>query len=62
VEIEQRKMGKNSSNFYGIMSEAVLKKASFHKWLRKEDKWTVDELPVFHLKLTTFPFLELSNW
>lgn len=44
-------MGKESSNLYGIMSEAVLKKAPFHKWLRKEDKWTVDELPVMRTEL-----------
>jgi tagatose-1,6-bisphosphate aldolase non-catalytic subunit AgaZ/GatZ len=42
--MEERKMGKESSNLYEIMSEAVLEKAPFHKWLKKEDKWTVDEL------------------
>lgn len=44
AEIEERKIGKESSNLYEIMSQAVLQKAPFHKWLRKEDKWTVDEL------------------
>lgn len=42
--IEERKIGKDSSNLYQVMSEAVLEKAPFHKWLRKEDEWTVDEL------------------
>ncbi len=44
AEIKQRKIGKDSSNLYQVMSEAVLEKAPFHKWLRKEDGWTVDEL------------------
>ena len=44
AEIEQRKIGKDSSNLYQVMSEAVLEKAPFHKWLRKQDEWTVDEL------------------
>ena len=44
AEIEERKIGKNSSNLYEIMSEAVLEKAPFHKWLRNENKWTVDDL------------------
>jgi len=44
AEIEERKMGKESSNLYQVMSEAVLKKAPFHKWLRRKDEWTVDEL------------------
>ena len=42
--IEKRKMGKDSSNLYQVMSEAVLEKAPFHKWLRRKDEWTVDEL------------------
>ncbi|TKJ47108.1 hypothetical protein CEE34_05525 [Candidatus Aerophobetes bacterium Ae_b3a] len=44
AEIEEGKMGKDSSNLYEIMSEAVFKKAPFHKWLRRKDEWTVDEL------------------
>jgi len=43
-EIEEKEIGKGSSNLYKIMSEAVLKRAPFNKWLRKEDKWTADEL------------------
>lgn len=42
--IEEKKIGKESSNLYEIMSQTVLEKAPFHKWLRKGDKWTVDEL------------------
>ena len=42
--IEERKIRKDSSNLYQVMSEAVLQKAPFHKWLRKKDEWTVDEL------------------
>jgi len=44
AEIEEKEIGKGSSNLYKIMSEAVLKRAPFNKWLRKEDKWTADEL------------------
>ncbi len=44
AEIEKRKIGTDSSNLYEVMSETVLEKAPFHKWLRKEDKWTVNEL------------------
>ncbi len=42
--MEERKIGQDISNLYQVMSEAVLEKAPFHKWLRKEDEWTVDEL------------------
>jgi tagatose-1,6-bisphosphate aldolase non-catalytic subunit AgaZ/GatZ len=42
--MEERKIDKDSSNLYEIMSEAVLKKAPFHKWLRRKDEWTADEL------------------
>lgn len=42
--MEEKKIGKDSSNLYQVMSETVLEKAPFHKWLRKEDEWTVDEL------------------
>jgi len=44
AEIEQRKIEKDGSNLYEVMSKVVLKKAPFNKWLRKEDKWTTDEL------------------
>jgi len=44
AEIEKRKMGKESSNLYQVMSQAVLKKAPFHKWLREEDKWSITKL------------------
>ena len=44
AEIEGKEIGKGSSNLYKIMSEVVLKRAPFNKWLRKEDKWTADEL------------------
>ena len=32
------------SRLYSVMSEAVLEKAPFHKWLRKGDDWTADAL------------------
>jgi len=44
AEIEEKEIGKGSSNLYKIMSKAVLKRAPFNKWLRKEDKWTADEI------------------
>ena len=49
--MEEKKIGKDSSNLYQVMSEAVLEKALFHKWLRKEDEWTVDELPAMPAEL-----------
>ncbi len=51
AEIEPRKIDKDSSNLYEIMSQAVLEKAPFHKWLRKEDEWTADELPAMPAEL-----------
>lgn len=42
--IEERKIGREGCNLYEVMSRAVLKKAPFNKWLRKDDKWTDDEL------------------
>lgn len=42
--MEEKKIGEDISNLYQVMSEAVLEKAPFHKWLREEDEWTVDEL------------------
>jgi hypothetical protein len=42
--IEEKKIGKDNSKLYQVMSQAVLERAPFHKWLKKEDKWTVDEL------------------
>jgi len=44
ADLEEKKLGKDSSNFYNLMSRTVLKKAPFSKWLRKDDKWTVDRL------------------
>jgi len=43
-EIEEREIGKGSSNLYQAMSRAVLEKAPFTKWLREEDKWSANEL------------------
>ena len=42
--IEQRKSSGGKSNLYEIMSNAVLKQAPFHKWLRKGDNWTAENL------------------
>ena len=42
--IEERGIDKDGSHLYEVMSRAVLKKAPFNKWLRKEDKWTADKL------------------
>lgn len=44
AEIEERTVGKGSSNLYEIMSRKVLEKAPFNKWLREEDRWAADEL------------------
>jgi len=43
-EIEEREMGKGSSNLYQVMSRVVLEKAPFTKWLREKDKWSANEL------------------
>ena len=43
-EIEEREIGKGSSNLYQVMSRVVLEKAPFTKWLREEDKWSANEL------------------
>lgn len=43
-EIEEREIGKGSSNLYQVMSRVVLEKAPFTKWLREKDKWSANEL------------------
>jgi hypothetical protein len=44
ADIERIKVKKNNSNLYEVMSDAVLRKAPFQKWLRDEDEWNVDKL------------------
>ena len=43
-DIEEKQTGKDSSNLYEVMSQAVLRKAPFGKWLRKGDEWTRENL------------------
>ena len=44
ADLEEKSLGKGSSNLYNIMSNAVLQKAPFKKWLREAEKWSADEL------------------
>jgi len=42
--MEEGALGDKASGLYAAMSNAALEKAPFHKWLRKGDDWTVEEL------------------
>lgn len=42
--IEEKEVRGKKSDIYNIMSQAILKKAPFEKWLRKNNDWTVEKL------------------
>ena len=44
TDLEEKKITKGRANLYNIMSQVVLEKAPFGKWLRKGDEWTVARL------------------
>jgi tagatose-1,6-bisphosphate aldolase non-catalytic subunit AgaZ/GatZ len=44
ADIEKDNVGKNKSDLYRIMSEAVLEKSPYAKWLKPDDRWTAKML------------------
>lgn len=44
ARLEQECVGEGRSDLYRVMSDAALRLAPWHKWLRKGDRWTLEDL------------------
>ena len=57
ASLEERTVGKDTSNLFRFMAEAVLREAPFSKWLRKDDDWTAEALRKMPAQLSAVTFV-----